>query len=66
MRRLAFELKNMRADTIGDIKYINWDSVRPFDNPTLDRMLISYFGKLIKLFESDDIGGIDKITYSID
>lgn len=41
IRRFAFELKKLNCSSIGDIrlKDIDWDSVKPFGNPTITRML---------------------------
>ena len=41
IRRFAIELKKLNCSSIGDIrlKEIDWDSVKPFENPTITRML---------------------------
>ena len=41
VRRLAIELKRLNCFAIGDIriKDIDWDSVKPYGNPTVTRML---------------------------
>lgn len=40
IRRLASELKESRIKTFSDLKWINWDACKPFNNPTIDRMLL--------------------------
>ena len=41
IRRFAMALKSLNCSSIGDIrlKNIDWDSVKPFGNPTITRML---------------------------
>ena len=41
IRRFSLALKSLNCSSIGDIrlKDIDWDSVKPFDNPTITRML---------------------------
>ena len=41
IRRLALSLKSLTCSSLGDIslKDIDWDSVKPFGNPTITRML---------------------------
>ena len=41
IRRFALELKSLQCTSIGDVRLrdLDWDRVKPFDNPTLTRML---------------------------
>lgn len=39
IRHLASEIARVRPSTIEDMKRVSWESVRPFGNPTVDRML---------------------------
>lgn len=39
IRRLAGEVARLRPATLEDMGGIRWDAVRPFGNPTVDRML---------------------------
>ncbi|WP_024861708.1 hypothetical protein [Ruminococcus flavefaciens] len=39
IRRLAIEIKNINASSITDLIKIDFDKVKPYDNPTLTRML---------------------------
>lgn len=39
IRRLAVELKTTKPSSLKDIANLNWDSIKPSKNPTLDRMI---------------------------
>ena len=39
IRRLGVELKATQAKSFDDIKGLNWSKIKPFSNPTIDRML---------------------------
>ncbi len=41
IRRFAISLKNLNCTSLGDLslKNIDWDFVKPFGNPTIDRMI---------------------------
>ena len=39
IRRLGIELKESNAKSFADLKHLNWENVKPFGNPTIDRML---------------------------
>lgn len=41
IRRFAMALKSLNCSSVGDIRLrdIDWDSVKPFGNPTITRML---------------------------
>lgn len=40
IRRLAIEIKRINASSITDLIRIDYDNVKPYDNPTLTRMLL--------------------------
>ena len=39
IRHLALEMKKIDVQTIEDFKRVNWEKVRPYNNPTIARML---------------------------
>lgn len=39
LRRLVEELKEMKSETTNEEISVNWENVKPFNNPTVDRML---------------------------
>lgn len=39
LRHLASEITRVRPRTLEDMRRISWESVKPFGNPTIDRML---------------------------
>ncbi|PRY84259.1 hypothetical protein [Alkalibacterium olivapovliticus] len=52
IRRLALEIKENDIQTISDLKQINWEDVRPYNNPTVTRMLTIATG----VFTTIDVG----------
>jgi hypothetical protein len=52
IRRLALEIKESDIRSITDLKQIDWDKVRPLNNPTITRMLTIATG----VFTTVDIG----------
>lgn len=52
IRRLAIEMKENNVGSIADMKMIDWNSTKPVNNPTIDRMLTISTGVLTAL----DIG----------
>lgn len=53
IRRLALALQEKRIYTVADMQYIDWDQVKPTDNPTIARMLVIASG----VFTAVDVGG---------
>lgn len=53
IRRLAIEIKCSEAGSFADLKGFDWKACRPFDNPTVDRMVTIAAG----VFSSVDIAG---------
>ncbi|SFC44032.1 hypothetical protein SAMN04488102_1074 [Alkalibacterium subtropicum] len=51
-RHLALEIKTNDIQTISELKQINWETVRPHNNPTISRMLSIASG----VFTSIDVG----------
>jgi hypothetical protein len=52
IRRLALAMKENRVSSIADMKMIDWNSVKPINNPTIARMLTVSTG----VFTAIDIG----------
>lgn len=52
IRRFAMEVKDHEINSIGDLKKIDWNKVKPYSNPTLSRMLTISTG----VFTTLDIG----------
>lgn len=52
IRRLALAMKENRVSSIADMKTIDWNSVKPINNPTIARMLTVSTG----VFTAIDIG----------
>lgn len=55
IRRLALEIQTIEINTIEDLKLISWDKVRPFNNPTISRMLIISTGVFTTIDVSEAI-----------
>lgn len=52
IRRLAMEIRSNDIQSISDMNQINWDNVRPLNNPTIARMLTISTG----VFTTVDVG----------
>lgn len=52
LRRFAYEMKEKQVCTIEDLKQIDWNLVKPIDNPTIARMLTVASG----VFTAVDVG----------
>lgn len=52
IRRLAMEIRSNDIQSISDMNQINWDNVKPLNNPTIARMLIISTG----VFTTVDVG----------
>jgi len=52
IRRLAMEIKSNGIQSISDMNQINWDNVKPLNNPTIARMLTISTG----VFTTVDVG----------
>lgn len=52
IRHLAFEIKNQNIKSFSEMQQIDWDNVKPMNNPTIDRMLTIATG----VFTTVDIG----------
>ena len=53
IRRLASEMKNCNISKLADFRKLEWDKIKPFNNPTIARMLTISTG----VFTTIDIGG---------
>lgn len=40
IRRVAAEIQSSKVISFRDLKWLDWDKCRPFNNPTIDRMLL--------------------------
>lgn len=52
IRRLAVEIRKQNTKTIADLKKIDWSMVKPYNNPTISRMLTIATG----IFTAVDVG----------
>lgn len=52
IRRLAMEIKEKNIVSIGAMKQIDWERIKPTNNPTIDRMLLIAAG----VFTTVDVG----------
>ena len=53
VRRLASEIKNTHVSSFSDLQRLDWEQCKPFDNRTIDRMLLIASG----VFSSIDLTG---------
>lgn len=52
IRRLAMEIRSNEIQSVSDLNQINWDNVKPLNNPTIARMLTISTG----VFTTIDVG----------
>lgn len=52
IRRLAIEIRDNKIKSLADMKKIDWDTVKPANNPTISRMLLIATG----VFTTVDVG----------
>ena len=55
MRRFGLEIQNNNIENIKDLKRIDWEKVKPNNDPTIDRMLMIATGVFTSIDVSESI-----------